>query len=125
MSDTTNQFSTPTIEEALSTNSVYEPEQLDLLLATLAEQGQSKIATEVIERQLINSRNIVLRSHTVRQLLVYGYKELLEAARTLAEIEKKRAALEAEHKEFVASNTVGKENSRQTYLKTRLTKLDK
>lgn len=120
-----NQFSIPTTEEALSTNSVYEPSQLEILLATLAEQGQSKIAAEVIERQLINSREIVLRSHTVRQLLDYGRKELIEAEHKLAEINKKRAALEAEQREFIDSKIADKENKRQTYLKSQLRKLRK
>jgi hypothetical protein len=82
MSSKPTLFTIPAIFDALTTNEVYKPGVLDLLLARLEEKGEANLAEAVIQIQIDNSSDLhnaaARRLNELHMLHAFANRQLIE-----------------------------------------------
>ncbi len=110
------------VKEALTTDSIYEQEQLDILLDVLEKQGRYDTAAKIIDRQIGNSASkeqaAISRSHHLPGMLAYGNRQIIESEAALNTLLQKQAKLKAEQETVQAA--IMQESCRRSLLQSRL-----
>lgn len=116
-------FNPPTADEALTTETIYEPAIIEWLIAGLQDQGKSEIAAQIIKRQIELSHEKIKRFHHVRQSITLGQRKLIEAKNALTNLQLQQTRLQEEYDDYCNGHTALTESKRQSYLQAQLSKL--